>query len=218
MADLPRLAAEQRASRVIVADLDGDEPPAGRARCTPAAQLGADVCLLPRLAGSAWPCRPAAWTRSGASRSSRCAGRPGGARPRLAKRALDIVVAASALLRDLARVRAGGGRGLACGCPVRCCSARSAVVGGGRLAEIIKLRTLSQHGDPDTAWRVPDEQCSPLGRFLRSTHLDELPQLVNVLRGDMSLVGPRPERPYFARQFSAGHPGLRRPAADAQPG
>ncbi len=90
------------------------------------------------------------------------------------------------------------------------------VVGGGKLAEIVKLRTLGQHGDPDTAWRVPDEQCGQLGRFLRITHIDELPQLVSVLRGDMSLVGPRPERPYFSRQFSQDIPGyaarLRMPA------
>jgi exopolysaccharide biosynthesis polyprenyl glycosylphosphotransferase len=76
------------------------------------------------------------------------------------------------------------------------------VVGAGRLAEIIKLRTLGSHPDADTCWVVPERQLTPLGQWLRSTHLDELPQLVNVLRGDMSLVGPRPERPYFAQQFA----------------
>jgi exopolysaccharide biosynthesis polyprenyl glycosylphosphotransferase len=73
--------------------------------------------------------------------------------------------------------------------------------GNGRSAEILKLRTLTAQDDPDTSWTADERQCSSLGRWLRVTHLDELPQLVNVLRGDMSLVGPRPERPYFVREF-----------------
>jgi lipopolysaccharide/colanic/teichoic acid biosynthesis glycosyltransferase len=81
------------------------------------------------------------------------------------------------------------------------------VVGEGKLAEIVKLRTLGRHGDPDTSWSVPAGQCGALGRVLRITHIDELPQLVSVLRGDMSLVGPRPERPHFVRQFSEAVPG-----------
>ena len=75
------------------------------------------------------------------------------------------------------------------------------VTGQGRTTTILKLRTLSEHGDPDTSWTGETQECTALGRWLRVTHLDELPQLVNVLRGQMSLVGPRPERPYFAEMF-----------------
>jgi len=88
---------------------------------------------------------------------------------------------------------------LSCGRPVLFWQVR--VTRDGRLMKIAKLRTVaSQH--PGAQWTVPPDQCSSLGRWLRATHLDELPQLINVIRGEMSLVGPRPERPYFASQFA----------------
>ena len=74
----------------------------------------------------------------------------------------------------------------------------------GRLFRIIKFRTMRQdleQGD-DGAWTRPgDLRRTPLGRILRRTSLDELPQLLNVLAGQMSLVGPRPERPVFIEKF-----------------
>jgi len=78
--------------------------------------------------------------------------------------------------------------------------------GEGRAASILKLRTLPEHDDSDTTWSVPMAGCTALGRWLRSSHLDELTQLINVIAGDMSLVGPRPERPHFVQKFSAEIP------------
>jgi exopolysaccharide biosynthesis polyprenyl glycosylphosphotransferase len=74
----------------------------------------------------------------------------------------------------------------------------------GRLFRVYKFRTMGvgNPGESDTRWTISnDPRRTKLGTFLRATNLDELPQFFNVLKGDMSVVGPRPERPYFVRKF-----------------
>jgi len=72
----------------------------------------------------------------------------------------------------------------------------------GQVFELLKFRTMSENRDSDTSWSVTDDQrITPVGRVLRATSLDELAQLINVIRGEMSIVGPRPERPKFADEF-----------------
>jgi lipopolysaccharide/colanic/teichoic acid biosynthesis glycosyltransferase len=65
-----------------------------------------------------------------------------------------------------------------------------------------KLRTMKVEAEPaDPVWCLEkDPRITPLGRVLRKSRMDEIPQFVNVLRGDMSIVGPRPERGYFFAQ------------------
>jgi exopolysaccharide biosynthesis polyprenyl glycosylphosphotransferase len=76
---------------------------------------------------------------------------------------------------------------------------------GGRRFELLKFRSMP-HPSPghERPWSVLEEDLlGPVGRFIRAYSLDEVPQLFNVLVGDMSLVGPRPERPSFVERFSA---------------
>jgi lipopolysaccharide/colanic/teichoic acid biosynthesis glycosyltransferase len=81
---------------------------------------------------------------------------------------------------------------------------------GGRTFRIYKFRTMSDEGEG--SWTADDDpRVTCFGRVLRRTHLDELPQAVNILRGDLSLVGPRPEQPVYVDELTAKLPfyGLR---------
>jgi lipopolysaccharide/colanic/teichoic acid biosynthesis glycosyltransferase len=85
----------------------------------------------------------------------------------------------------------------------------------GRPFTLFKFRSMAADaeagGDPLWAQRH-DPRVTRVGRFIRGTRIDELPQLVNVLRGEMSLVGPRPERPHFVEQLDRAIPFYRQRA------
>jgi exopolysaccharide biosynthesis polyprenyl glycosylphosphotransferase len=79
----------------------------------------------------------------------------------------------------------------------------------GQIFEALKFRSMRVDAESQTGavWATEDDdRRTPIGALLRKTSLDELPQLFNVLRGEMSLVGPRPERPVFIEQFKSRIP------------
>ncbi|MFF0199378.1 sugar transferase [Streptomyces sp. NPDC005017] len=132
-----------------------------------------------------------------------------GLRGSAGKRVLDVVVSGALLVAVSPLL-------LVCATALRCISGPGVVfrqerIGkDGRPFTLLKLRTyrpMDAH-EAATRWSVANQRDMPwFCRFLRRTSLDELLQLWNVFRGDMSLVGPRPERPYFVGQFSQTHPG-----------
>jgi exopolysaccharide biosynthesis polyprenyl glycosylphosphotransferase len=196
--DLARLVRELGIRRVLLCFGEGrdeDLVPVLRA----SGRLPADVCVVPRLhelglgvprasLDEIWGIPLIPLRRLGRGQASLAL-----------KRAFDITVAAVLLAAATPLLLLLGG-------VIRCQTGQSAlfrqlrVTGAGQQSTIWKLRTVTETPGART-WSVDPAQCSALGRWLRVTHLDELPQLINVLRGDMSLVGPRPERGCFAADF-----------------
>ena len=127
----------------------------------------------------------------------------------LVKRLLDLVVAL-ALLALTAPLVLVAALAIRVSSPGAIFYRQRRVGQGGRPFTIWKLRTMTADAEevsgPVLA-TVRDVRVTPVGRFLRATRVDELPQLWNVLTGSMSLVGPRPERPEFARRYAAEIPG-----------
>jgi len=82
-----------------------------------------------------------------------------------------------------------------------------------RLYRHFKFRTMKKEAERTTGpiWSTKeDRRIIKVGRFLRATAIDELPQLINILKGDMSFVGPRPEREHFVNKFTKEIPGYQR--------
>lgn len=116
--------------------------------------------------------------------------------------AVALIVLSPLLLVCVLAVYAEGGKGVIF---------RQQRVGcDGRLFWLLKFRSLRpiDEDESQTQWNIAhDDRLGPIGRFLRKSSIDELPQLINILRGDMSVVGPRPERPHFVEQFDVLYPG-----------
>lgn len=128
---------------------------------------------------------------------------------RLNKRVFDIVVSAACLIAFFPLI-------LICYIAVKTEDGGAAIFSqerigrGGKSFNIYKFRSMTPNaelnGEPQLLNVDGDPRVTRIGRFMREHHLDELPQLWNVLVGDMSLVGYRPERPYFIEQIEAADP------------
>jgi exopolysaccharide biosynthesis polyprenyl glycosylphosphotransferase len=128
---------------------------------------------------------------------------------RVLKRALDLVLGSAALLVTLPFMMGiAVAVALTSGRPVLYRQERMGL--DGRRFRMLKFRTMVTDAEAADGprWAVPDDpRRTRVGVFLRAWSLDELPQLFNVLRGEMSLVGPRPERPSFVAEFRRRVPG-----------
>lgn len=80
----------------------------------------------------------------------------------------------------------------------------------GKVFTIYKLRSMNNNAEKDGAvWAVKnDSRITKIGKFIRNTRIDELPQMFNILKGDMTIIGPRPERPEFTMDFEKEIPGF----------
>jgi len=201
VSQLPAVVTEHGIERIIVAYGHAEEIRLVDTlrRCE---DLGADVLLVPRLFELGRPVVPGVIDDLWGYPIVRLRlGRLRGWHARV-KRAMDVSVAALLLVLG-APIMLGIALTVRISSPGPILFRQLRVGRRGREFELLKFRTMRVNGDSDTTWSVRhDPRVTAVGRLLRGTSLDELPQLFNVLRGDMSLVGPRPERPHFAKRFS----------------
>jgi exopolysaccharide biosynthesis polyprenyl glycosylphosphotransferase len=202
VADLEAAIAAHRADVLLIADGDFYERRLLDVVRTPAASR-CDLLVVPRMHHFAIQTGPGDHIGSIPVLRIRTPNLRGPLR--LVKRMFDIVVSGLALVLVAPvlgicalAVRIEGGPGVIF---------RQARVGrDGVLFDCLKLRSMrpADAKDSATTWSIAtDNRVGPVGRILRRTSLDELPQLWNIFRGDMTLVGPRPERPHFVDRFSA---------------
>jgi exopolysaccharide biosynthesis polyprenyl glycosylphosphotransferase len=203
VADLPAIVQRDRPDLVVVAvDRNRHEVFAGLLEV---AEAGFSVVGLPELYEQAFGQLPvrqltAAWFMSVLHLYQR-------PYSRLLKRTFDVAVAAAALfvLAPLFPLIAL----LVRRTPGPAIFRQTRLGEGGRHFTILKFRTMREDAEADgaPAWAAEDDpRATAVGRLLRRTRLDELPQLWNVLRGDMSIVGPRPERPEYLELLSDAVP------------
>ncbi|MHC1560639.1 sugar transferase [Actinomycetospora sp. C-140] len=205
LADLERLVAENGIDVVLVAGGEFDEVELlDRVRSPECA--GCDLLIVPRL--PAFVTQTGSGDHIGSVPIMRIRTPPLDGVSWALKRVFDVTVSAIVLLilapvlaLCALAVRIEGGPGVIF---------RQARVGrDGREFECLKFRSMRPADESESATRwsvVGDQRVGPVGRVLRRTSLDELPQLWNILRGDMTLVGPRPERPHFVEKFSSELP------------
>lgn len=127
---------------------------------------------------------------------------------RIFKRAMDIVMSALGII-VLSPVM------LVCAAVIKCYDGgpvfykQERLTLNGKVFKLIKFRSMIVNAESDGVARLAsagDKRITPVGDFMRKTRLDEIPQLFNILRGDMSVVGPRPERPEIAKQYEEDMP------------
>ena len=195
MTDLPGIVLNTRPDLIVVANVGQRDKALDQ--LLPVANAGFRIVGLPEIYEFAFgrvPVRdlPQAWFMSLIHLYQRAYSRRG-------TRIVDVVVAAIGLLLtsplfllSAALVRCSG--------PGAIFYRQKRLGEGGQMFEMIKFRTMIDGAEEQgtAVWAEEhDNRITRVGRFLRGSHLDELPQLWNVLRGDMSLIGPRPERPEF---------------------
>lgn len=130
---------------------------------------------------------------------------------RIAKRTMDVVISALALV-------AASPVMLVSAIAIRCCDGgpvfyrQCRLTENGRTFDILKFRSMRVDAEKDGVARLAaenDDRVTPVGKILRKYRLDELPQFLNILKGEMSVVGPRPERPEIAAQYEELIPEFR---------